>query len=75
MLNQWDNYAQSLGDASESGGLRQAYGMLEGIAGEVRGLKEDAATLESHPGLKSLVDELDVLATVEQFKFNRGDYQ
>jgi len=74
LLNQWEKYS----DALASGGsaqLRQAYGTLETIQDGVKRLKDEHPGLDGHsPELSSLVNELDVLATTEQIKFNRGDY-
>lgn len=71
LLDKWDDYADKLGNA----GLKEAYGALEGISGEVSRLKEQYPDMaEKNPGLNAVVNELDAMATAEQFKFNRGDY-
>ena len=70
ILDEWDNYAATLGDPES--GLKSAYGALDKIAGDVAALKEGQPDLD--PGLKAIVDDLETLATTEQFKFNRGDY-
>jgi len=73
ILDKWDDYAATLADPEA--GLKSAYGTLDEIAGDVANLKAEQPDLEtSHPGLKSIVDELETLAAAEQFKFNRGDY-
>lgn len=69
-LETLESYADKLGD-SKTGDLRQAYAALEDLQSGVEDLKGMA---DSHPGLKSVVDELEVLALTEQIKFNRGDY-
>lgn len=74
MLGQWENYADQLA-AGGSNNLRQAYGTLESIQTGVQKLKSDNPGLtEQNTQLSSLVNELDVLATTEKIKFNRGDY-
>ena len=74
-LDMWDSYVSTLGDAGNNGSLRQAYALLQGIDGQVASLKENTAGLRGqNPGLDTLVNNLEVLATTEKFKFNRGDY-
>jgi hypothetical protein len=74
LLAQWENYAGKLSDASGAG-LKDAYGVLENIDSGVKELKAKAPDLgERHPGLKSMIDELEILATTERIKFVRGDY-
>ncbi len=74
-LDMWDSYVSTLGDAGKNGSLRQAYALLQGIDGQVASLKENTAGLRGqNPGLDTLVNNLEVLATTEKFKFNRGDY-
>lgn len=71
LLDSWDSYTQKLGSA----GLKEAYGELEGISGQVSRLKEQYPDMaERNPGLNEVVNDLDALATAEKFKFNRGDY-
>ncbi|EGB15859.1 hypothetical protein DND132_2656 [Pseudodesulfovibrio mercurii] len=73
ILDKWDDYAATLADPEA--GLKSAYGTLDEIADDVASLKAGQPDLETtHPGLKSIVDELETLAATEQFKFNRGDY-
>lgn len=73
ILDKWDDYAATLADPEA--GLKSAYGTLDEIADGVASLKAGQPDLETtHPGLKSIVDELETLAAAEQFKFNRGDY-
>ncbi len=69
-LGRLEAYADKLG-ASGTSDLRQAYTALEDLQNDVSGLKGMA---KGHPGLKAVVDELEVLALTEQIKFNRGDY-
>ncbi len=75
VLDKWESYAEALKTQDEASGLRQAYGMLETIRGDVANLKETLPQLgDDSSGLQSMVDELEILAVTEQFKFNRGDY-
>ena len=73
ILDKWDSYSATL--AGSQGGLKSAYGTLDEIANEVTALKNEQPDLAAtHPGLQSIVDELDTLTATERFKFNRGDY-
>lgn len=74
-LDMWDLYVNTLGDAGRGGSLREAYALLQGIDGQVSALKENTTGLRGqNPGLDTLVNNLEVLAATEKFKFNRGDY-
>ncbi|MBI9081531.1 MAG: hypothetical protein JEY79_17540 [Pseudodesulfovibrio sp.] len=73
ILDKWDSYAATL--ANPQAGLKPAYGTLDEIAAEVTSLKNERPDLAAtHPGLQSIVEELDTLTATERFKFNRGDY-
>lgn len=71
VLDQWDAYAREIGN-TETADLRKAYDQLEAITGTVQDLKGKAA--DASPAMRSLIDELDVMAVTEKIKFNRGDY-
>jgi hypothetical protein len=74
ILNQWEKYSGQLAQGGTTQ-LRQAYGTLEDIQAGVKKLKEENPDLDGQsPQLSSLVNELDVMTTTEQIKFNRGDY-
>jgi len=73
LLDKWDAYAANLAGSKEN--LREAFKMLQGMNDELKLLKDalpDFARQGS--GLAALVNELDVMAVTETFKFNRGDY-
>ncbi|MDY0275113.1 MAG: hypothetical protein RBR42_06695 [Desulfomicrobium sp.] len=73
LLTQWEKYSQSLGRSQ--GSLREGFGLLTAIRQNIQAVKED---LDSNPNvgekLQTMVAELDILTTTEEFKFNRGDY-
>ncbi len=74
LLDGFDAYAQVLGSGNEQG-LKAAYAALEKLSGTVSDLKGSLpAVAAKHPGLNDMLNELEVLAYTEQFKFNRGDY-
>ncbi len=72
LLNQWENYAADM-DSPESS-LKQIYSHLEHIMQGARDLKNSSGFDSQPQEVKSLVEELEILATTEVFKFNRGDY-
>lgn len=72
-LDLWDRYARTLGASPTDTALRDAYSLLEGIDTQVMQLRASPAASAS-PELNSLINELEVLAATEKFKFNRGDY-
>ncbi len=75
LLNEWEEYAGQLEAQGASPDLKDAYRKLSQIGGEIERLKaENPDMAQRNPGLKSLVDELEVLSVTETFKFNRGDY-
>lgn len=73
LLSQWENYSQLIG--TKDGSLREGYTLLADIKQNIQSVKEDLA---HKPGtgsrLATMVEELDILTTTEEFKFNRGDY-
>lgn len=75
LLNDWEEYAGQLESQGESMDLKDAYKRLSRIGGEIERLKAENPDMgQKNPGLKSIVDELEVLSVTETFKFNRGDY-
>ena len=74
LLDGFDAYAQVLGNGGEQN-LKAAYTALEQLSGTVDTLKGSlSGTAAKYPGLNDVLNELEVLAHTEQFKFNRGDY-
>jgi chromosome segregation ATPase len=71
VLAKWEDYAHQLEHRGED--LRGAHQTLESIAEDVKQLKSDLPE-GGDEGLRSLVDELEILTVTERFKFNRGDY-
>lgn len=77
-LDTWDSYVGALQQAGKGGvqtTLRDAYGLLQGLDGQIAALKQGAQpVLGQNPALADIVQELDVMTATEKFKFNRGDY-
>jgi hypothetical protein len=73
LLTQWDDYANQLADGSSGDSLKKAYGTLQDIESGVQQLK-DGLSSSTSTGLGSMVNELEVMATTEKIKFDRGDY-
>ena len=74
MFDTFDRYSSQLA-ANDPGSLKEAYSLLQDMNGRIAEFKErypEAASQQ--PELASMLNELDVLATTETFKFNRGDY-
>ncbi|MDR1124625.1 MAG: hypothetical protein LBM64_00975 [Deltaproteobacteria bacterium] len=72
LLGQWESYAAALDGGAD---LRSVYGLLQDMTNGVKDLKASLpGFLESDSALGALVNELDVLSTTENIKFNRGDY-
>jgi hypothetical protein len=69
-----EDYARQLA-ADSPDALRSAYALLEGTAGEIASLKSAYPDMaQGQPALAAMVNELEILAVNETFKFNRGDY-
>lgn len=71
LLSKWEDYSQIIG--SEDGNLREGYSLLADIRRDIQEVKTDLAGSPAQ-GLAAMVEELDILTTTEEFKFNRGDY-
>ena len=72
LLTQWENYSQAIG--SSDGSLKEGYHLLADIRQNIQEVKGNLAQTSTEQGLSDMVEELDILATTEEFKFNRGDY-
>ncbi|PIE68923.1 MAG: hypothetical protein CSA21_05160 [Deltaproteobacteria bacterium] len=73
LLDQMDQYAATLGTSDVS--LRHAYAKLQGIGQQMDQLRKTMQTQDNaSPELNALCTEMDILATTETFKLNRGDY-
>lgn len=72
-LGLWDSYSRVLGANRSDSSLRDAYAVLEDINAQVANLRENG-TRGQNPGLDAILNELEIMAATERFKFNRGDY-
>lgn len=73
LLSQWEDYADQLAGGASGDSLKKAYGVLTDIESGVQQLKDGLSTTTGS-GLGSMVNELEVMATTEKIKFDRGDY-
>lgn len=74
MVTTFERYANQMA-RNENADLREAYALLESMNGQIAGFKSQFPNAgEEMPELAAMLNELDVLATTETFKFNRGDY-
>lgn len=68
-----DRYAAEL--SGGSGSLREAWASLSTLEENLADLRQEMGRLSQPDAeLDSLLNELEVLAAAEKFKFNRGDY-
>ncbi len=77
LLDQWETYAGKLAQAGNNANpdLKSVYSLLQNMGSELKGLRQSMPDLAERNGnLDSLLNELEVLTTTENFKFNRGDY-
>lgn len=72
-LNLWDSYARALGSPKSNSSLRDAYALLEDIDAQVARCNESGMRGQN-PGLDAILNEIEIMATTERIKFNRGDY-
>lgn len=73
LLSKWENYSRVIGAAD--GDLREGYTLLADIRHDISEVKDSLANASAtEQGLAPMIEELDILATTEEFKFNRGDY-
>lgn len=72
-LDLWDKYARTIGASPAPTALRDAWTLLEGIDAQVSQMRANPI-MGKNEGLNSLLNELEIMATTEKFKFNRGDY-
>ena len=73
VLSKWENYSQQLqaGDSS----LKNSFSTLEEIRENISQLQtEISEDSNQDQGIKSILNELEIMAVTEQVKFNRGDY-
>ncbi|WP_051617151.1 hypothetical protein [Desulfonatronovibrio hydrogenovorans] len=72
LLNKWENYAAGMDSPSSS--LKEVYANLESISRQIKEMKNSSSFDNQSPEVKSMIQELEVMATTEVIKFNRGDY-
>ena len=72
VLTRWENYAAGLKKPEPD--LRGLYATLQDISGQIKDLKENFNLNTQKPELQSILEELEILTTTEEIKFNRGDY-
>lgn len=74
LLDSFDAYAKEIGSNGPVD-LKSAYAALEEVSSGLSGLKDRASEQEQRmPGFRAMLNELEVMATTERFKLNRGDY-
>ncbi len=69
VISKWERYSSSL--SSHRSSLRESFNILQEIKRDTEKLLKSEL---KDPRIKDIIKELDVLLTVEEVKFNRGDY-
>ncbi len=73
VLSQWEKYSQQL--QSGENGLKSSFSTLEDISENVRKLQKDLSeNSKEGQGIKSILNELEIMTVTERVKLNRGDY-
>ena len=73
VLSKWENYSQQLQSGDKS--LKSSFNTLEEISENVRNLQSELSeSSQQDQGIKSILDELEIMTVTEKVKFNRGDY-
>lgn len=73
VLSKWENYSQQLQSGGKS--LKSSFNTLEEISENVRKLQSELSeSSQQDQGIKSILDELEIMTVTEKVKFNRGDY-
>lgn len=74
LLDVADSYVQALAGQGRENSLKSVYSILDSISQKTKELKGVLAGLGDNPVLADIVNELEVMASTEKFKLNRGDY-
>ncbi len=69
-----EDYSQSLESQNTDDGLKSAWNALMGMDQTLKNAKSGLAALPHDEALAGIINEMDILATTEKFKFIRGDY-
>ncbi len=69
-----EDYSKSLDSENDDNGLKSAWNALMGMDQTLKNAKASLANLPHDEALAGIINEMDILATTEKFKFNRGDY-
>ncbi|MDQ7031356.1 MAG: hypothetical protein Q9M37_01365 [Desulfonauticus sp.] len=72
LLKMWENYSQKL--SSEQDSLKEIYGLLQEIQNKINKVKQHPFFAKQPTDLKNLLNEIEIMATTEEIKINRGDY-
>ena len=75
LLGRWEDYSERIKGRGPAYDLRGAFGLLESISADVDQIKGRFPNIaQLQPQLQGILNEFDVMAVTEKFKFNRGDY-
>ncbi len=74
-LSGLDEYTKSLQNIRSGGDLKQAWQSLFAFSQSVDSLRQNYASLsQQDSSLDAMINDLEIMAVTETYKFNRGDY-
>lgn len=74
-LSGLDEYTKSLQNAGSAADLKQAWQNLSAFSQSVSNLRQNYASLsQQDSSLDAMINDLEIMAVTETYKFNRGDY-
>ncbi|MDE7012677.1 MAG: hypothetical protein K2O76_05520 [Mailhella sp.] len=74
-LSGLDEYTKNLQNLSSDSDLKQAWKELSAFSQSVNGLRQNYASLsQKDSSLDAVINDLEIMAVTETYKFNRGDY-
>lgn len=72
LLTLWENYSQSL--TSDGTTLKDVYALLKKIQDKIQGVKQNPFFSKQPEHIQNILKEVEIMATTEEIKINRGDY-
>lgn len=74
-LSGLDEYTKSLQSSGSAADLKQAWQSLSAFSQSVSNLRQNYASLsQQDSSLDAMINDLEIMAVTETYKFNRGDY-
>ncbi|MDE5681471.1 MAG: hypothetical protein K2I05_03955 [Mailhella sp.] len=74
-LSGLDEYTKNLQNSGSDSDLKQAWKELSAFSQSVNGLRQNYASLsQKDSSLDAVINDFEIMAVTETYKFNRGDY-